>query len=158
MVRSEEAQDSGAGVGSGVPPLLGPLDGWWKLNQLDNWLRLDPGRDSDFLLDDVVVVVVAAAAVVVDWAIRSKRMAKQRSNRKMGRNSDDLEPGRVKVADVVDIAVIPGSREEITLIFNFFSLLFFSQAPASNENLHNTHTKVDIELALNCRDLPCTTL
>lgn len=66
MVRSEEAQDSGAGVGSGVPPLLCPLDGWWKLNQLDNWLRLDPGRDSDFLLDDVVVVVVAAAAVVVD--------------------------------------------------------------------------------------------
>jgi hypothetical protein len=49
-------------------------------------------------------------------------MAKQRSNRKMGRNSDDLEPGRVNVADVVDIA---GSREEITLIF--FVFLYVSQ-------------------------------
>ena len=67
--------------------------------QLDSWLRLDPGRDSGFL-------VLGAGGSAVDVAvgllasIRSKRIAKHRSSRKMGRefDSDDLEPGRVNVA------------------------------------------------------------
>ena len=33
----------------------------------------------------------------------------------MGRNSDDLEPGRVNVVDIA------GSREEITLIFFLYA-------------------------------------
>ena len=81
-------------------------------------------------------------------------MAKQRSNRKMGRNSDDLEPGRVNVADVVDIA---GSREEITLIFFLYAPTppRVSQANQENEkdNLQKEKQqkqKNNIKLALNC--------
>lgn len=167
MVRSDEAHDSGAAGGSGV--LLALVFGcrcWWKLNQLDNWLRLEAGRDSDFLLD-------GAAVAAVDSTIRSKRMAKQRSNRKIGRNSDDLEPGRVNVADVLDVVdiavvIIPGSREEITLIFSFLLLFFFrfqrlrffvSRLPmrtcTERGNKTKQNKKDTRELALNCSWPPC---
>lgn len=77
------------------------------------WLKLDPGRESAELLlffvdttDDGAVVVAAARTV----GIRSKRMAKQRSSKKMGRISDALDPGR----DEAVAAIM--SRDEITLI------------------------------------------
>lgn len=82
----------------------------------------------------------------------------------MGRVSDDLEPGRVNVADV---AVITGSREEITLIFGNFPLLFplvpfFFFFLVAWMGTYRTErwcrVEIDIELALNPRDpLPCRT-
>ena len=114
-------------------------------------------------------MVLGAGGSAVDVAvgllasIRSKRIAKHRSSRKMGRefDSDDLEPGRVNVADVA----VAGSREETTLIFGKYSktpllLLFLLQLlllcllPPPMRTYIFQHTKYIYRVSIEPRDPP----